>query len=401
MPGYTDCITLEAVLAPANMRSAYDQVRANHGAPGIDGMTCEDLLPYLLSHPGELTSAIRNGTYRPKPVKQVTIPKAEKGKYRNLGIPMVIGRLVQQAVAQVLSLYLDHTFSASSCGFRPGVGAHEAIMKVIGACDDGYRYAVDVDLEKFFDTVNHSRLIRRLSAVIRDKRLISLIHLMLKSGTVTEQGLERTECGVMQGGPLSPFLANFYLDELDKNLERRGHRFVRYADDLIILCRTKRAAERTLNSLTGLIEKRMHLKINREKTSVSYITKKVKFLGYGFCFRKKRIIPAVHPKSKKRLEDSVRDILRRNRRNSIDRVKDELRQKLRGWNAYFKLASCGKWMQRTDEWIRRRIRQLLWKTWKRVKTRFRALRRLGCDENTAKRWAFTRKGYWHIANSHI
>lgn len=334
-------------------------------------------------------------------MKRVTIPKPEKGKFRNLGIPTVIDRLVQQAVAQKLSYSYDSTFSMSSFGFRPTRNAHDAIFKVMGEADQGNVWAVDMDLEKFFDTVNHSRLIRKLSERIKDGRVISLITRMLKSGVSVDGKVEKSDVGLMQGGPLSPLLANIYLDELDKELERRGHRFVRYADDLVILCKSKRSAQRTLASVTRFVEGRMKLKVNETKTTVSYIALGVKFLGHGFYKTKDGFFPTVHPKSKERLKNALREILARNRKKSIEEVKETLWKKLRGWCEYFKFAKYEKWARPTDEWIRRRIRQLLWKTWKRVRTRYAALRKLGCSHFRALQWANTRKSYWHIANSWI
>ena len=394
-------ITLEAILSCENLALALKRVEANKGAPGVDGMRTEELRDYIFEHPGELTSAILSGKYRPAPVKRVTIPKPEKGKFRNLGIPTVIDRLVQQAVAQKLSYSYDSTFSMSSFGFRPTRNAHDAIFKVMGEADQGNVWAVDMDLEKFFDTVNHSRLIRKLSERIKDGRVISLITRMLKSGVSVDGKVEKSDVGLMQGGPLSPLLANIYLDELDKELERRGHRFVRYADDLVILCKSKRSAQRTLASVTRFIEGRMKLKVNETKTTVSYIALGVKFLGHGFYKTKDGFFPTVHPKSKERLKNALREILARNRKKSIEEVKETLWKKLRGWCEYFKFAKYEKCARPTDEWIRRRIRQLLWKTWKRVRTRYAALRKLGCSHFRALQWANTRKSYWHIANSWI
>lgn len=398
-----DGITIEAILEQHNMSTALERVVSNGGAPGIDGMTVDRLEDYIRQNPGKLRRAILEGTYKPQPVKRVTIPKPERGKYRNLGIPTVIDRLVQQATAQVLSRYYDRTFSDSSCGFRNERGAQDAIFKVIGYTDLGYEWAVDIDFEKYFDTVNHSRLIRKLSTRIKDRRVISLISKMLRSGVSVDGEVQKTEIGVVQGGPISPILSNIYLDELDKVLEKRNHKFVRYADDLICLCKSKRAALRTLENLTKVAEGRMLLKVNREKSGVQYITKGVKFLGYAFYWNSKikRIVPTVHRKSKERLKLSLKEILRRNRTHSIDQVKESLEQKLRGWNAYFSLATYRTWLKEMDEWIRRRIRQLLWKTWKKIPTRYRALIKLGCPEDKAYQWANTRKGYWRIANSHI
>lgn len=394
-------ITLEAILSRENLTLALKRVEANKGAPGVDGMTTEELRKYIFEHPGELTSAILSGKYRPAPVKRVTIPKPEKGKFRNLGIPTVIDRLVQQAVAQKLSYSYDGTFSMSSFGFRPTRSAHDAIFKVMSEADQGYVWAVDMDLEKFFDTVNHSRLIRKLSTRIKDGRVISLITRMLKSGGWTQGKVEKSEVGLMQGGPLSPLRANIYLDELDKELEKRGHRFARYADDLVILCKSKRSAQRTLKSVTRFIEGRMKLKINETKTTVSHITRGVKFLGHGFYKTKDGYFPTVHPKSKERLKNALREILSRNRKQSIPVVKEMLNKKLHGWCEYFKFAKYEEWSKATDEWIRRQIRQLLWKTWKLVRTKYAALRKLGCTHERAVQWANTRKSYWHIANSYI
>ena len=376
-------ITLEAILSRENLTLALKRVEANKGAPGVDGMTTEELRKYIFEHPGELTSAILSGKYRPAPVKRVTIPKPEKGKFRNLGIPTVIDRLVQQAVAQKLSYSYDDTFSMSSFGFRPTRSAHDAIFKVMSEADQGYVWAVDMDLEKFFDTVNHSRLIRKLSTRIKDGRVISLITRMLKSGVWTQGKVEKSEVGLMQGGPLSPLLANIYLDELDKELEKRGHRFARYADDLVILCKSKRSAQRTLKSVTRFIEGRMKLKVNETKTTVSQITRGVKFLGHGFYKTKDGYFPTVHPKSKERLKNALREILSRNRKQSIPVVKEMLNKKLRGWCEYFKFAKYEEWSKATDEWIRRRIRQLLWKTWKLVRTKYAVLRKLGCTHERA------------------
>ena len=400
---FFDAITLERILAPGNLLEALEQVERNKGAPGVDGMRTDELRDWIRSHPGQLTNAIRTGKYCPKPVKRVTIPKQEKGKFRNLGIPTVIDRLVQQAVAQVMNWSYETIFSDSSCGFRPHRGAQDAILRCLNHADRGNVWTADMDLAKFFDTVNHSRLIRKLSDRIRDGRVISLIHRMLKSGIDTGEEILRPTEGLMQGGPLSPLLANIYLDELDKELEKRGHCFVRYADDLIILCKSKRAAERTLEGVTKFVEERMKLKVNRDKSGVAHLTQGVKFLGYGFYRSRKleRYIPTVHAKSKRRLADSLRLILARNRRGSLEDVKESLRTKLTGWAAYFKWAHFQNWARELDKWIRRRIRQLLWRTWKKVRTRYRALRRLGCEHRTAMMWANTRKGSWRIAKSQV
>lgn len=302
-----------------------------------------------------------------------------------------------------MNLYYDTTFSTSSYGFRPFRDCRDAVLHCIRQTDGGKVWAVDVDLEKFFDTVNHSRLIRKLSTRIKDPRVISLIHRMLKSGIDTGNGVVDSTVGLMQGGPLSPLLANIYLDELDKELEKRGHSFARYADDLIVLCSSKRAAERTLRSLTKLLEGRMFLKVNQAKSGVSYITRGVKFLGFGFYWNTKikRIVPSVHWKSKVSFINEVREVLSRNRKGSIEHIKKKLKEKIAGWNAYFMWASYEAWLKRTDQWIRRRIRQLLWKCWKKGRTWYKALRKLGCPHETAYMWANSRKAYWRLANSQI
>ena len=299
-------ITLEAILEPSNLKEALKRVVANRGAPGIDGMEVGQLLDWIRNHPGQLTKAIKEGTYRPSPVKRVSTPKDEPGKFRDLGIPTVIDRLVQQATAQVLDWAYDRDFSDRSFGFRRNMRAHHALRVTAAEADQGYRWAVDMDLAKFFDTVNHSRLIRKLSLKIKDGRVISLIHKMLRSGVQINGETKPTEIGLMQGGPLSPLLANIYLDELDKELEKRGHRFARYADDLICICKSRRAAERTLASLTRFVQDKMLLKVNQEKSHVSLVTSsRTKFLGYGFYFSqaKGEVRLTIHKKSKQKLRE--------------------------------------------------------------------------------------------------
>ena len=397
-------ITLEAILEPSNLKEALKRVVANRGAPGVDGMEVGQLLDWIRSHPGQLTKAIKEGTYRPFPVKRVSIPKDEPGKFRDLGIPTVIDRLVQQATAQVLDWAYDRDFSDRSFGFRRNMRAHHALRVITAEADQGYRWAVDMDLAKFFDTVNHSRLIRKLSLKIKDGRVISLIHKMLRSGVQINGEIKLTEIGLMQGGPLSPLLANIYLDELDKELEKRGHHFARYADDLICICKSRRAAERTLASLTRFVQEKMLLKVNQEKSHVAYISSpQTKFLGYGFYYSrtKRELRLTIHKKSKQKLKDTIRKLLSRSPKTSIENVKQLLAQKLRGWMNYFQLADAQKWTREIDQWIRRRIRQLLWKTWKKVRTRIKALIKLGADPARAYYWGCTRKGYWRISNSHI
>ena len=394
-------ITLEEVLSPENMQTACRRVIANRGAPGVDGMTVNEVRAHFEKHGASICAHIREGRYIPAAVKRVDISKPNGGT-RMLGIPTVQDRVIQQAIAQVLSKHFDPLFSEFSYGFRPGKSAHQAIEQTQKYIAEGRTWVVELDLAKFFDTVNHSRLLRKLSTQIKDGRVISLICRMLKSGISINGKVEASEIGLMQGGPLSPLLANIYLDELDKELESRGHEFARYADDLVIVCKSKRAALRTLDSVTRFVENRMKLKVNREKTTVSFITGGIKFLGHGYAKLKDGFVPTVHAKSKKRLKDDLRQILARNRKMSIEEVKEALRMKLRGWCNYFKYARCRAWLSGdVDQWCRRRIRQLLWKTWKRVRTRMRALQLLGCSKEQAYQWACTRKSYWRIANSHV
>ena len=271
---------LEYILTPDNLNRAYRQVKANKGSGGIDRMGVEELLPYLRDHREEITESLLKGTYVPNPVRRVEIPK-DNGKMRPLGIPTVVDRVIQQSIAQVLSLLYEPQFSATSYGFRPGKSAHQALQKAQEIIDSGYKYCVDLDLEKFFDTVSHSRLIQLLGETIKDGRVISVIHKYLKAGVMVGHKFEQTTEGTPQGGPLSPILSNIMLNELDKELEKRGHPFVRYADDCVIFSKTPRAAERVCESVTRFIEKKLKLKVNREKTHVGSIQGQ-KFLGYSF-----------------------------------------------------------------------------------------------------------------------
>ena len=389
---------LEQILSPTNLNQAYKRVRSNKGSGGIDKMEVESLKDYLVNNKDQLIQSILDGRYRPNPVRRVEIPK-EKGT-RKLGIPSVVDRVIQQAIAQILSPIYEEQFSTNSYGFRPRRNAHQALNKCRNYITEGYKYAVDIDLEKFFDTVNQNKLIEVLSRTVKDGRVVSLIHKYLHAGVVTRNKFEETEMGVPQGSPLSPVLSNIMLNELDKELERRGHRFVRYADDLVILCKSKRSAERTLANNIPYIENTLFLKVNREKTVTAYVSK-IKFLGYSFYVFKGEGRLRVHPKSIAKMKKRMRTLTSRSNGWGYARRKEALRQFISGWVNYFKLANMTKLLSIVDEWYRRRLRMVIWKQWKLVRTRRSNLIKLGINKYIAWEWANTRKGYWHTAKSHI
>ena len=390
---------LEQILSRNNLNRAYKQVKRNKGAGGIDGMQVDELLPFLRENKDKVVQSLRDGKYRPKPVRRVEIPK-ENGKTRKLGIPTVLDRLVQQAICQVLTPIFEKQFSDNSFGFRPKRSAHDALKRCQTNITEGYKWVVDMDLEKYFDTVNQSKLIQILSETIKDGRVISLIHKFLKAGVMVGGMFEDSPEGVPQGGPLSPLLGNIMLNELDCELERRGHHFVRYADDLLIFCKSKKAVNRTLNHILPYIEEKLFLRVNREKTQVAYVGK-IKYLGYSFYIHKGKGRLRIHPKSIQRVKDKIREITGRSNGMGIESRKTRLNQVVRGWVNYFKLADAKNLIQGLDEWIRSRIRMVTWKRWKRVRTRFENLKRFGVKEEQAWMWANTRKGYWRTAHSPI
>lgn len=392
----SDLNLLERILAKQNLNAAYLKVMENRGAGGVDGMEVDGLFHYLRENQVELLKSIREGKYKPNPVRRVEIPKDEPGKVRMLGIPTLTDRVFQQAIAQVLTPIFENAFSEYSYGFRPDRDCHLALKRLKGYADEGYVYVVDMDLSKYFDTVNHSKLMQVLSETIKDKKLLSLINKYLNAGAWSRGMFERTDEGVPQGGPLSPLLGNIMLNELDHELERRGHKFVRYADDIMILCKSRRAARRTLKRITAFIEGKLFLKVNHEKTCVAHC-REVKFLGYGFYFKDGECRFKVHTKSVEKFKKKIRDLLKRQGSmcNELRIVK--WNQKIRGWVNYFVLADMKSLLTEIDGWSRRRIRMIYWRQWKRVRTRYRVFRSLGLDEARVHKLANMRSGPWASA----
>lgn len=387
---------LDLILRKDNLNKAYRKVKSNKGKGGIDGMQVDELLLFLRENQETLIQEIMNGRYKPNPVRRVEIPKENKGEFRKLGIPTVVDRVIQQAITQELTPIYEEQFSENSFGFRPKRGAHDALKQCQKNVNDGYVYVVDMDLEKFFDTVCQSKLIEVLGKTIKDGRVISLIHKYLNAGAIAKGMFEKSEIGMPQGGPLSPLLSNVILNELDKELERRGHRFVRYADDCMIFCRSKKSAERTLENILPFIEGKLFLKVNRKKTKVAH-SSKVKYLGYSFYRYKGKCRFRVHSKSVSKMKDKIRELTDRNNGMSNAKREEKYQQYVRGWVEYFRLADMKNLLKSIDEWARRRIRAVYWKQWKKIKTKYRMLKELGMEHWKAKELACSRKGYWRMA----
>jgi RNA-directed DNA polymerase len=385
---------MEKVCERENLNRAYRRVKTNRGSPGIDGMRVEELALWLKAHKEELAASLLDGSYRPQAVREVEIPKPGGGM-RKLGIPTVVDRLVQQAILQVLDPLLDPTFSESSYGFRPGRSAHQALRKASEYVAAGYGVVVDVDLEKFFDRVNHDVLMGRLARRIADKQLLRIIRRFLEAG-ILRQGvvIERYE-GTPQGGPLSPLLANLLLDEVDKELERRGHGFCRYADDLNVYVRSRAAGERVMASVTRFVEKRLRLRVNRIKSAVAYVSER-KFLGYRLLAGGRLTIA---PESLERAKDRIREITRRNRGVSLGRMISELNSFLTGWVTYFRYASAKAHLQRLDEWVRRKLRCVRLKQRKRGRSVTAFLINLGVPRMRARSLGGSGRGWWRLAGS--
>lgn len=387
---------MEQILHRDNLNKAYKKVKSNKGSGGVDGMSVEELPGFLRDNKKQLIQKIKEGKYKPNPVRRVEIPKETKGEFRKLGVPTVVDRVIQQAITQVLSPIYEKQFSENSFGFRPNRGAHDALKQCQNNVNDGYDYVADMDLEKFFDTVSQSKLIEVLSRTIKDGRVISLIHKYLNAGVISKGMFERTEVGMPQGGPLSPLLSNIMLNELDKELTRRGHRFVRYADDCMIFCKSKKSAERTLENIVPYIEGKLFLKVNRTKTCVAHI-REVKYLGYSFYRYKGKCRFRIHPKSVEKMKIKIRELTKRSNGWGNEYRAMKLTQYIRGWVNYFGMADIKKLLQRSDEWLRHRIRAIYWKQWKKVKTKFKELKKLGVEEEKAWICANMRNGNWYCS----
>jgi RNA-directed DNA polymerase len=389
---------LDRILSRENLALALKRVERNKGSHGVDGMSVQNLRAHLHTHWASLREEIQSGTYQPQPVRRVEIPKPNGGK-RKLGIPTVMDRFIQQAIAQVLTIEYDPTFSPHSYGFRPNKRGHNAVKEARSYMKQGFRWVVDMDLEKFFDKVNHDRLMRTLNKRIKDPNLLRLIRRYLQAG-ILEDGLVRPNTeGTPQGGPLSPLLSNIVLDELDKELEKRGLCFVRYADDCNIYVRSKRAGLRVMKSITRFIERTLRLKVNEKKSAVDRPWKR-RFLGFSFTFHKNPKI-RVSQESIKRCKQRIRELTsRRKSMNMKDRI-DKLNRYLVGWLGYYQLAETPTIFRELDKWIRRRLRMIRWKEWKKIKTKYKNLKKYGVQERKAWEWANTRKGYWRVASSPI
>ena len=390
---------LEAALERSNMLCAYERVVANQGAPGVDGLTVSEFKTWLQAHWAKVREALLAGEYQPAAVRKVEIPKPQGG-VRTLGIPTVLDRLIQQALHQVMQPLFDPAFSPSSYGFRPGRNAHQAVKAARQYVAEGRRWVVDLDLEKFFDRVNHDVLMARVERKVKDRRVLKLIRRYLEAGMM-EGGVAsaRTE-GTPQGGPLSPLLSSILLDDLDRELERRGHRFCRYADDCNIYVGSKQTGQRVMSAITAFLERKLKLKVNADKSAVARPWER-KFLGYSLTWHKKPKLK-IAPQSRKRLAEKIRQMQRQARGQSLKQVIERLNPVLRGWMAYFRLTEVKGVLEELDGWLRRKLRALLWRQWKRVYTRVRNLMKAGLDKQRAWQSATNGRGpWWNGGASHM
>ena len=389
---------LEKVLDDNNLFEAYKQVYKNKGASGVDGVTVDELGKYMYLHKEEIKEQIRKRKYKPSPVRRVYIPK-ENGDKRGLGIPTVVDRLIQQAIVQVLSPIYERRFSETSYGFRPKRSCEMAIVKLLEYFNDGYTWIVDIDLQKFFDTVCHDKLISIIMKTIHDGELVSLIRKYLVSGVMENGVVNPTKVGTPQGGNLSPLLSNIMLNELDKELEKRGLRFTRYADDCIIVVKSEKAANRVMESITKFIEKKLGLKVNAEKSKVAR-PNQIKYLGYGFYYTKTGIIkPKPHLKSIQKFKRKLKQLTKRSYSIALDERIVKLNQVIRGWINYFRVADMKEQLKNITSHLNRRIRCIIWKQWKTCNHRYKCLLKLGISKEKAKRTAYSRASYWHNSMS--
>ena len=391
--------SLERILSRENLLLAMKRVISNKGSHGVDGMTVYELKQFLQMNWIRIREDIFNNEYKPMPVRRVEIPKPSGGT-RLLGIPTVLDRFIQQAIAQELNLIYDENFSENSFGFRPRRAAKDAIKKAESYINEGYRWVVDIDLEKFFDKVNHDILMYKLSKDIKDKRVLKLIRKYLQSGIMINGIVVSNEEGTPQGGPLSPLLSNIMLDELDKELEKRGHRFCRYADDCNIYVKSKRAGERVMENITSFIEGKLKLKVNINKSAVERPWKR-KFLGFTLGIMFGKAYSSISKQSLKKHKDKLREILSRSNPMTLKQRIIKLNQVNIGWINYYGISKCKGIAVLLDKWIKLRLRMYIWKQWKKVKTRYKNLKKLGLNHYQAIKFANTRKGYWRVANSAI
>lgn len=389
----------EEIFSPANLVVALKRVERNKGAPGVDGLGTQDLRDWLAQHWIATRNALDEGTYAPLAVRQVMIPKPD-GRKRMLGVPSVLDRLIQQAIGQVLSPIFDQGFVPVSFGFRPNKSAHDAVQVAREVISQGYRWVVEVDLDAFFDRVNHDMLMARVARKVKDKRVLKLIRRYLEAGIMADGVVRQTREGTPQGSPLSPLLSNIMLDDFDQEFWKRGHRFVRYADDIRIFLRSKRAAIRVLDQATKVLEERLSLRVSQDKSTINPATVAT-LLGFGFYFTNKGVKIRVAPQAFTRMKDQIRRLTSRRWSVSMDYRIGKLNQYVRGWMGYFRLSLTPKKFSEIDTWFRRRMRQILWKQWKKPRTRVVKLRRLGIRPDLAYQWGMASRAYWRIAGSPV
>ena len=388
---------MEKVCERANLKEALRQVRSNKGSAGVDRMTVDQLGDYLKQHWPAIREQLLNGTYEPKPVRRVEIQKPDGGGVRKLGIPTVLDRFIQQAVMQVLQRRWNPTFSQYSYGFRPRRSAHQAVAQAQQYIAQGYGWVIDLDLEKFFDRVNHDKLMGAIAKRVEDKRLLKLIRAFLNAGVMEDGLVSPSVEGTPQGGPLSPLLSNLVLDELDRELERRGHRFVRYADDSNIYVRSERAGQRVMESVKRFITQKLKLKVNESKSAVAKPQER-KFLGFSFTSGKE-LKRKIAPKAIDRFKERVREITHKSRGRSMKKVMEELAQYLRGWRGYYGFCETPSVLQKLDSWVRRRVRCAFWRQWKTGRKRYAELVQRGVREEEARQAAGSRRGPWRVSQS--